>query len=96
MSQVLSWLSRLDTHTLLGEDITKEGVWTVVFGDARVDGLALLVALDVLNIHVEEVGGVHWAAFSFRVELRGEDGAGLVDHALVRAIVEVDEVLLEV
>lgn len=58
--------------------------------------LVLLVSLNVLNVHVEEVSGVHGSTLSLRVELRGEDRPGLVDDTLVGAIVEVDEVLLEV
>jgi len=79
LNQILSWLSRLNTNTLLGQDIDEQGRWTVLFG--RIHGLVLLVALDVFDVHVKEVGGVHWSTFGFGMELGGEDGAGFVDHA---------------
>lgn len=82
----------LNTDTLLAEDVEHELGGPVVL----VDLLAVLCELHVLEILLEEVRAVHGAALGLRVELRGEDGTGLVDHALVAAVVEVDEVLLEV
>jgi len=84
--QVLNWLCRLDTHSLLGQDINQKRARTIIL-PSWVDSLVILVALDVLDVHVEEVGGVHWAAFGFGVELCGEYGAGLVDHAFIGAII---------
>jgi hypothetical protein len=80
--QILHRLSRLHTNTLLAQQINKQGRRTVVLAyTSGVHGLVRLVALHVLDVHVEEVGGVHWTAFGFGVELGGEDGAGFVDHA---------------
>jgi hypothetical protein len=80
--QVLRRLSRLHTHTLLTQQINKQGGRTVILAyTSGVDGLVLLVALHVVDVHVEKVGGVHWSAFGLGVELGGEDGAGFVDHA---------------
>ena len=83
--QILRRLRRMDTHSLLRKNIDKEWARSIIF-PSRVHSLVILVALDVLNVHVEEVGGVHWAAFGFGVELRGEDGAGFVDHAFVETL----------
>jgi hypothetical protein len=72
----------VNAHTLLAQEVDEQGRGTVVLADASgVHGLVGLVALHVLDVHVEEVGGVHWAALGFGVELGGEDGARLVDHA---------------
>lgn len=51
--------------------------------------------MHILEISVEQVGAVHGAALGLGVELGREDGPGLVHHALVASIIEVDEVLLE-
>ena len=58
--------------------------------------LSLLVLSDTLHVGIEQVARVQWTALGFRVELSGENGAVLVDHAFVGRVVEVDEVLLEV
>jgi hypothetical protein len=84
--QVLSWLRRLDTHSLFRQNIDQKWARTVIL-PSWVHSLVVLVALNILDIHVEEVSGVHWAAFGFGVELRGEYGAGFVDHALVEVLV---------
>lgn len=82
----------LHAHTLPAEDVEQELRRPVVL----VHPLALLCELNILEVLLEEVGAVHGTALGLRVELGGEDGAGLVHHALVAAVVEVDEVLLEV
>ena len=87
-------LGRLHTDSLLGKDVNKEGVNLPAL-QWRDSGLVILVSSNVLNVEVEEVGRVHWSSLSFWVELGGEDRASLVDHTLVGAVVEVDEVLLE-
>lgn len=82
----------LDADALTAEDVEHELGRTVV----AVDLLVVLEELHALEVLVEEVGAVHGAALGLRVELGGEDGAGLVHHALVAAVIEVDKVLLEV
>lgn len=83
--------SGLDTNTLSAENVEHQGAGSVVL----VDGLVALGELDVLEVLVEEVGAVHGTALGLGVELGREDGAGLVHHALVATVVEVDKVLLE-
>lgn len=83
----------VDADTLLGEQVDEERVRLVALAGGE-DRLRVLVGLDAVDVLVEQVGRVERAALGLRVELRAEDGAGLVDHALVGAVVEVDEVLL--
>lgn len=52
------------------------------------DRLALLVATDILQIHVEQVGGIHWTTFRLGMELSAEDGSGLMYQPLVRMIID--------
>jgi hypothetical protein len=54
LSKVLSSLSRLDANSLLGQDVYEKRAGAVVLADG-VHGLVLLVALHVLDVHVEEV-----------------------------------------
>jgi hypothetical protein len=82
----------LDAHTLPAEDVEQELSGPVVL----VHPLALLCELNILEVLLEEVGAVHGTALGLGVELGREDGAGLVHHALVASVVEVDEILLEV
>jgi len=42
--------------------------------------LTLLIFLNILKVHVEQVGGIERASLSFRVELSGEDGSRIVDE----------------
>jgi hypothetical protein len=82
LHQILHRLRRLYTHTFLTQDINQERGRAIILACAsRVHGLVILVTLYVLDVHVEEIGAVHWAAFGFGVELCGEDRAGFVDHA---------------
>lgn len=85
-------LGGLNTDTLLAENVNHELRWPVV----TVDRGAALVHLDVLEVLVEQVRGIHRATLGLGVELGRKDGAGLVHHTLVGAVVEVDKVLLEV
>lgn len=82
----------LNANALTAENVKQELAGTIVL----VDGLAFFLALDVLQVLIEEVGAVHWATLGLGVELGREDGAGLVHHTLVASIIEVYEVLLEV
>lgn len=82
----------LNADTLLAEDVNHQLRRPVV----AVDLGAVLEHLDALEVLVEQIGAVHRAALGLRVELGREDGPGLVHHALVAAIVQVDKVLLEV
>ena len=84
--------SGLDANTLLAENVEHELSGPVVL----VYGLASLEGPHILEVLVEKVRAVHRSTLSLGVELGREDGASLVDHALVAPIVEVDEVLLEV
>lgn len=82
---------RLNANTLLAEDVKHELRGAVVL----VDRLAVLGHLHVLQVLLEEVRAVHGAALGLGVELGREDRTGLVDHAFVATVVEVDKVLLE-
>lgn len=91
-SSLLRWLN---THTLLSQDINQKRA-NLFLNNGTNDLLSVLVTADVLKVHVEEVATVHWSSLCLGVELGAEDGAAGVDHTLVGAIVQVDEVLLEV
>lgn len=82
---------RLNANTLLAENINHQLRGPVV----AVHLGGLLEQLDVFKILVEQVRAVHRATLGFGVELGRENGPGLVKHALVAAIVQVDKVLLE-
>lgn len=91
--QIRHWgFINLHSNTLLGQQIQHELRGSVVF----VDTLRVLEHLDALQVPIKQVRAVHWASLGFGVELRREDGSGLVHHSLVAAIVEVDKVLLEI
>lgn len=83
--------SGLNTDTLSAHNVEHQRGWSVILEN----DLVTLGELNVLEVLVEEVGAVHGTTLGLRVELGGEDGAGLVKHALVGTVVEVDEVLLE-
>lgn len=84
--------SGLNADTLLAENVNHELSRPVVTVDLGV----ALEKLDVLHVLVKEVGRVHGTTLGLGVELGREDGAGLVHHTLVGAVVKVDEILLEV
>jgi len=42
--------------------------------------LTLLIFLNILKVHVEQVGGIERPSLSFRVELSGEDRSRIVDE----------------
>jgi hypothetical protein len=84
----LGWVH---TNTLLAKEIDQKWARLVVpLGEC---GLVVLVLLDVLDVLVEQVGRVHRTTLGFRVELRAEDRARVVDEALVGLVVQVGEVL---
>lgn len=84
-------LSGVHANTLLAKEVDEQRARLVVaLGES---GLVVLVLLDVLDVLVEEIRRVHWSTLGFGVELRAEDGAGVVDQALVGLVVEVGEVL---
>jgi hypothetical protein len=84
-------LRRVHAHTLLAKEVDQKRAGLVV--PLRESSLVVLVPLHVLNVLIKEIRRVHRAALGFRVELRAEDGARVVDHALVGLVVEVGEVL---
>ena len=86
-------MGRSNTDTLRGEEVDHEGIRSGP-ATALEDIVGLLVLLDGLEVGVEQVAGVERTALGFGVELRREDGTSLVDHTLVRAVVQVGEVLL--
>ena len=45
--------------------------------------LALLVFLNILKVHVEQVRRIERASLGFWVELSGEDRSGIVDEACI-------------
>jgi hypothetical protein len=45
--------------------------------------LTLLVFLNILKVHVEQVRRIERASLGFRVELSGEDMSGIVDEACI-------------
>lgn len=83
---------RLDTDTLPAHDVEHQLRRSVVL----VDLLGALECHDILNVLIKEVGAVHRATLGFGMELGREDGARGVAHALVTAIVQVDEVLFPI
>jgi hypothetical protein len=88
-------VGRSDTDTLLGKEVDHERI-----GPGPATALehivGLLVLFDGLEVGIEQVAGVKRTALGFGMELGREDGTGLVDHTLVRAVVQVGEVLLPV
>lgn len=58
--------------------------------------LAVLVLLHTVDVDVEEVRRVKWAALGLGVELSAEDGTRLVDHTLVARVIQVHKVRLPV
>lgn len=81
-------------NTLLGKQVHQEWAGPVVFASFERVVLSL-VLLHTVQVGIEQVAAVEWASLRLWVELGAENGSALVDHALVRAIVEVGEVLLE-
>jgi hypothetical protein len=69
----------LDANSLLRQKINQQRTWyTVAMGlEGR---LTLLIFLNILKVHVEQVGGIERASLSFRVELSGEDRSRIVDE----------------
>jgi hypothetical protein len=88
-------VGRSDTNTLLGKEVDHEGIRPGP-ATALEDVVGLLVLFDGLEVGVEQVARVERTALGFGVELGREDGTSLVDHTLVRAVVQVGEVLLPV
>lgn len=84
-------LIRVDADALLAHEVDEDGGGLVALVAELV--LQVLVLLDVLDVLVEQVGRVEGPAFGLRMKLGGEDGARVVDEALVGLVVEVGEVL---
>lgn len=91
MAVKLADIGGMHTNTLLAQQVDQERAGLVALVSEQ--GLAILVLLHALDILVEEVCGVHWAALGFRMELSAEDGSRGVDQALVGLVVEVGKVL---
>jgi hypothetical protein len=76
---------RRNTNSLFTQNIDQQRARNAV--PRRLEHrLFLLVLLHAVEIGVEQVGRVHGAALGFRVELRGEDGAGFVDDSCGRGL----------
>jgi len=88
-------VGRGNTNTLLSKEVDHEGIRPGP-ATALENIVGLLVLLDGLEVCVEKVARVERTALGLRVELGREDGTSLVDHTLVRAVVQVGEVLLPV
>jgi hypothetical protein len=84
-------LIRVNTHALLAHQIHQHGTGLVALVAELV--LQILVLLHVLHVLVEQVGGIERPSLSLGMELSAEDGAGVVNQALVGLVVEVREVL---
>ena len=84
-------LAGVHADTLLAQEIDKQRAWLVVPVGER--GLVVLVLLDTLDVLVEEVRRIEWAALGFGMELSAEDGAGVVDETFIGLVVQVGEVL---
>ncbi len=80
MGKVLCWLSGRNTDTFLRQDVDQQWAGAIILGWGE-NCLVLLVTLDVLEIHVEEVRGIHWATLGFGVKLSRKDRARLMNHA---------------
>ena len=80
---------RLYSNPSLAQNINEQRIrssLTNTCSSTRADSkhsLVLLVPLHVLDVHVEQVGGIHGSAFRFGMELGAEDGAGFVNQAWV-------------
>jgi hypothetical protein len=82
----------LNTNALSAQNIKEQLGRTVV---PVLKGVALCKT-DIIQVLVKEVRAVHWTTLGLGVELGRENGSGLVHHAFVAAVVEIDKVLLEV
>lgn len=76
---------------LLAQNVERELRRSVVL----VLELLALGQSDAVEVLLKQARAVLRAALGLGVELSREDGSGLVDHALVASVVEVDKVLLE-
>src|SRR5271156_945268 len=69
----------LDANSLLRQKINQQRAWYAVA--MGLEGrLTLLVFLNILKVHVEQVRGIERASLGFRVELSGEDRSRIVDE----------------
>ena len=69
----------LDANSLLRQKVNQQRAWYAVA--MGLEGrLTLLVFLNILKVHVEQVRGIERASLSFWVELSGEDGSRIVDE----------------
>ena len=69
----------MDTNSLLRQKINQQRAWYAVA--MGLEGrLTLLVFLNILKVHVEQVRRIERASLGFRVELSGEDRSRNVDE----------------
>ena len=69
----------LDANSLLRQKINQQRAWYAVA--MGLEGrLTLLVFLNILKVHVEQVRGIERASLSFWVELSGEDRSRIVNE----------------
>jgi len=85
----------LNADTLLSEQVDQEGAGKALTLGVEAN-LVVLVLEHAVQVDIEEVGGVQGTTLSLGVELGAENGARLVDHALIALVVQVDEVRLPV
>lgn len=81
-SHVLHSNGRLNTHTLLGQQVDEQRAGAAVTLGVETS-LAVLVLQHTVQVDIEEVGRVKGTALGLGVELGAEDRARLVDHAFV-------------
>jgi hypothetical protein len=69
----------LDANSLLRQKVNQQRAWYAVA--MGLEGrLTLLVFLNILKVHVEQVRGIERASLSFWVKLSGEDRSRIVDE----------------
>ena len=72
----------MDTNSLLRQKINQQRAWYAIA--VGLEGrLTLLVFLNILKVHVEQVRRIERTSLGFWVELSGEDRSGIVDEACV-------------
>jgi len=85
----------MDAHPLLAQQVNQQRRGSVVLVGGQCC-LAILVLGNAVNVGIEQVGRVKWTTLRLGMELSREDWSGLVNHALVAGVVEIDKVLFPV
>lgn len=76
---VLDALGKINADSLLGQQIHQQRTRFAVSLGLE-SGLALPVLVDIVQVHVEQVGRVKGPTLGLGMELRREDGARLMDQ----------------